>query len=280
VAGDITDEDVKRGALAGVDAAFVDPARRDPAGPRHHDGRARRVSNPELWSPPWSWVAALTSRVPRVVAKLAPGVPRDLAPGWELVWTSVGGHLVEAAAWAPALAREGVSRAAVVLRPGADTAEMTDDDDPFGEDELGGMAPTGPVGAYVLEPDDAVIRAGLVGALVASTGGWLLDPRLAYVSCDSEPDGVARLTSRAYRVLEVGPADVRNLRATVTRLGAGDVVIKQRGMRVDPVQLRRALRLTGDGPRLTVLLARIDSGAVAMVASPVPTAHLGRSPSN
>ncbi len=275
VVGDVTDDHVLAGALVGVDAVFVDPARRNPSGPRRLDGSARRITDPARWSPPWPWVEALAARVPRVVAKLAPGIARDLAPHWELVWTSVRGDLVEAAAWSPALARAGVARAAVVLRHGLDDVEVTDADDPHGEDAEGGLAPTGPVGAYLLEPDDAVIRAGLVGAVVAGVGGRLLARRLAYVTCDEVPGETGRAGSRAYRVLDVGRVGVPGLRSSLARLGAGDVVVKQRGMQTDPAALRTSLRLTGDGPTLTVLLARVDDGAVAVVAQPLGSSSGG-----
>jgi hypothetical protein len=166
-----------------------------------------------------------------------------------------------------------VTRAAVCLRGDGGTArEYRTTDDPFGEDLGGGRAPVGAVGRYLVEPDDAVIRAGLVGAIVAETGGRLLDPRLAYVTFDERP-GLAGQTvgPGVFRVLDVGNADVSRLRAVLHELGAGDVVVKTRGIRADPIALRRSMRLRGGGPTLVVLLARVDAGALAVVGTPVAT---------
>ena len=280
ITGDLTDPVVLAAALADADAAFLDPARRDPRAPRSTDGGGRRL-DPQSWSPPWSWVRELAEARPGlgVVAKLAPGVPRDLAPAWELVWTSVAGDLVEAAAWSPRLARPGVGRAAVLLTAEGRAREVVADDDPFGEDAGGGRAPVGAVGAVVVEPDDALIRAGLVGAVVAALpGGRLLDRRLAYVSADAltpggwhastaDVEAASPALGRAYAVVDAVPLGA--LKSAVRRLGAGDVVVKQRGLGLDPVAVRRGLRLRGGGPTYTVLLARLDTGAVAIIAEPL-----------
>ncbi|MDP4360790.1 hypothetical protein QR510_29620, partial [Escherichia coli] len=76
--GDVTDAGLLDDVLADVDAAYADPARRDPSSRR--DGRSGRTTDPGSWSPPWSWLAALGERVPRTVAKVAPGIDRDLVP--------------------------------------------------------------------------------------------------------------------------------------------------------------------------------------------------------
>ena len=55
-------------------------------------------------------------------------------------------------------------------------ATLTDEDDPG--------AGTGPLAAFLYEPDGAVIRAGLVTAVAAGVGGHLLDEHIAYVTAE------------------------------------------------------------------------------------------------
>jgi hypothetical protein len=67
------------------------------------------------------------------------------------------------------------------------------------------------LGDVVYEPDAAVIRAGLVGAVAAIVGGALLDPRIAYVTGELVPTPFAR----AYRVVEEVPFREKALRAAL-----------------------------------------------------------------
>jgi len=256
---DVTDGPLLDTVLAEVDAAYADPARRDPSTQR--DGRSTRVTDPASWSPPWSWVHRVAARVPRTAAKVAPGVDHALVPaGGCGTWTSVDGQLVEAEIAWPALARDGFRRAAVVLRTGlpAPTLEWCsldlDDEAP---------PPVGPVGRWLLEPDDAVIRSGLVSHVVARVGGRLLDPRVAYVTTDSDLD-VAPLAAR-FRVERSLSYDVDDLRGALVALGVGHVVVKKRAIGADPDDVRRRLRLPSAPGSAVVLLTRIGTHPWAFV---------------
>jgi SAM-dependent methyltransferase len=259
ITGDITDDSVLTRALEDADAAYADPARRDPATQR--DGRTVRVTDPEAWSPPWSWVRRLADRVPRTAAKVAPGVPHDLTPdGGCATWTSVDGQLVEAEIAWPALAPPGSRRVAVLIRSGnasptteASDVDLADEDAP----------PVGPVGAWLLEPDDAVIRAGLVSHVARRVDGRLLDPRVAYVTTDADLD-VAPLASR-FSVHSASPYDIAALRTTLVALGVGLVVVKKRAIGADPDDVRRRLRLPRAPGSAVVILTRIGADPWAFV---------------
>jgi len=259
VEGDITDAEVLTAALADADAAYADPARRDAATQR--DGRSARVTDPEAWSPPWSWVVALAARVPRTAAKVAPGVDHALIPdGGRGTWTSVDGQLVEAEIAWPALARDGFRRSAVVIRGGAPvpsvercSVDLADEEPP----------PVGAIGAWLLEPDDAVIRSGLVSHVAARVDGRLLDPRVAYVTTDSDVD-VAPLAAR-FRVEQALPYDLDALRAALVAHGVGHVVVKKRAIGADPDDVRRRLRLPTAPGSAVVLLTRIGDAPWAFV---------------
>ena len=261
--GDVTDDRVVASVLDSADAAFVDPARRDPGSRR--DGRSARLTAPESWSPPWSWVGSVAARVPRTAAKVAPGVDHALVPaGGCGTWTSVAGQLVEAEVAWPALALDGARRAAVVVRSALGHPLVLRSDVDL-DDET--PPPVGAIGAWLLEPDDAVIRAGLVGSVVARVAGRLLDPRVAYVTTDLDPatqpdvDGAAAW----FRVQESLHFDVDALRAALVARGVGHVVVKKRAIAADPDEVRRQLRLPRASGSAVVLLTRIGDAPWAFV---------------
>lgn len=230
----------------GFDLAFADPARRSGA------GRSFRV---EDWTPPWTWVQGLLAR--DACVKVAPGIPHDLVPaGVEAEWVSDAGEVKEAALWSGRTAT--VARRATVIGTGG-LATLTDEDDP-GPDEVG----TGTVGAFLYEPDGAVIRAGLVTAVAAGVGGTLLDPRIAYVSGDQ---AFRTPFARGYRVLEELPYREKQLKAALRERGVGRLTIKKRGVDVSPEALRKRLALSGDN-EATIVLTRVAGDGTALLVEP------------
>ena len=258
ITGDVTDAAVLDAALAGADAAYVDPARRDTA--QRTGGRSARVADPADWSPPWTWVEAVAAQVPRTAAKVAPGVPHAMTPyGGRTTWTSVDGQLVEAEIAWPALAEGDDVRRARVIRGGeavvlGSTVALDGETPP----------PVGPVGAWLHEPDDAVIRAGLVRAVAAQLDGRLLDPHVAYVTTDDGID-LAPLTAR-YAVAHALPYDLDALRALLVADSVGTVVVKKRATSLDVDDVRRRLKLPSAAGSAVVLLARIGDDPWAFVA--------------
>lgn len=234
--------------LSGFGVVFADPARRTDRG---------RVFDPDAYSPPWSFVEDLLLR-PSVV-KVAPGIPHDLVPdGVESEWVSDEGDLKEAVLWSPQLAT--VRRRATVIRPHG-LASLTDEDDP-GERNLR------EVGRFLYEPDDAVIRAGLVTAVAAGVHGGLVDPHIAYVTGD-EP--FTTPFARGYEVLEVLPYREKALKAALRSRGIGRLTIKKRGVDVVPEDLRRRLALHGEQDA-TLVLTRVDGRGAALLVRPIVAA--------
>jgi SAM-dependent methyltransferase len=237
---------------------FVDPARRS--------GGSRSLP-PESWSPPWSWVRSLAHRVPATGAKVAPGIDHGALPaGTQTEWTSVGGDLVEAGVWWGPLREGAAARRATILAPGGG-ADWRHPEPPAEEslDDIGGIPEprVGPVSGWLVEPDPAVIRAGLVSVLAGRLDGHLLDPRIAYIASDSPPRP-GRLGA-VFIVLDVVPFGRKAMRASLRTRGYGDVIVKKRGINVVPEELRAALRLTGDGPTATLVLTRTDAGPLALL---------------
>ncbi|MET0741026.1 MAG: methyltransferase domain-containing protein [Candidatus Nanopelagicales bacterium] len=244
---EVIEADVRDADLAAVDAAFVDPARRR---------GGRRLQDPETWSPRFSWVVLLAQRIPATAAKVAPGIAHDLPPeGTETEWVSVDGDLLEACVWFGPLAMPHVRRRATVLP----TAEQVSD--------TGLTAPAvGDVGAYLLEPDDAVIRAGLVGHVVERVGGRLVDSTIAYVTCDRAPATSGLWVT--YAVTDVLPFNLKRLRALLRDRQVGAVEVKKRGSAVEPETLRPQLRLDKDAPNTaTVVLTRVRGEPTVVLVS-------------
>ena len=83
----------------------------------------------------------------------------------------------------------------------------------------------------------------------------------------------------SYAVEEVLPFHLKALRALLRDRGVGTLTIKKRGSAVDPVQLRRQLRLTGDG-EATIALTRVGGrpqrAAAAPGAGSTPVERLSR----
>ena len=229
-----------------VDAAFADPARRS---------GGRRTVRLEAMEPPLADLQHLARRLPALAVKLAPALDKsELPPEAGLGFVSLAGELKEALAGFGELAVP--EPWAVVLPAGA---------------RLGGPEGperTGPVGAYLYEPDPAVIRAGLVRRLAAELDAWQLDAQVAYLSAD-EPRSTP--LARVWRVLEHGPFRQKTAAAWLAAHGAGGVEVKRRRSPVEPAVLEKKLRaaLVPGGPTLTLFLTRVADR---------PWAVLGRRP--
>lgn len=225
------------------DVAFADPARR---------GGRGRTFRPEDWTPSWAFVEALLRR--DACVKVAPGIPHTLVPpGVEAEWVSDEGDLKEASLWSGRLAT--TARRATVVRPSG-LATLTDRDDVADE--------VRPVGRFLYEPDDAVIRAGLVTAVAAGVRGGLVDPHLAYVT--SEESFVTPF-ARSYEVVEELPHRERALREALRARGIGALTIKKRGVQVVPEELRRRLALSGE-QEATIVLTRAAGKGVCWLVRP------------
>ena len=222
-------------------AVMCDPSRRTARG---------RVFDPDSYRPAWSFVEELLRE--SACVKVAPGIRHNLIPaGVEAEWISERDEVKEAALWAGALANPGVRRRATLL-PGAITVTGAyASDDPA----------VAPPGRWLIEPDGAVIRAGLVTAVAAEVDGWLLDRQIAYVSTDTVP---ATRLGRAYEIVDQLPYDTKRLRAYVRDRGIGTLTIKKRGVGITPETLRRDLRPRGNNDA-TLVVTRVRGRATVLV---------------
>lgn len=236
-------------------AIWMDPARRS-AG----HSETRRVSSDD-YSPPLDWAFDVASRISTGI-KLGPGHDRDSLPAdAEAQWVSADGSVVELVLWTRALARDGIRRSALVIR-GERSHELTAGAD--AED-----APVRELGAFLHEPDGAVIRARLIGDVARSLDAGMLDERIAYLTSD------AALTSpfvQSFRVRETMPANPKAISAVLKANDVGSLEIKKRGMDIDPAAFRKKLTLRGDRSA-TLILTRVGDQRRAILADRVPAAE-------
>ncbi|TXL57228.1 class I SAM-dependent methyltransferase [Aeromicrobium terrae] len=239
--GEVIEGDLADVTLAADEVPFLDPARRSGAG---------RVFDPAAMEPPWDVV--LQHLRGRAVVKTLPGLDHGLVPDdVEAQWVSDGGDLVEACLWGPGLAE--VPRRATVLP---------------GERELAGSGEpgvVGEVGGFLHEPDDSVIRAGLVGELAARMGSRLVDPHIAYVTTD---DAVTDPLARSFRIDAELPFREKQLRAALRERGVGTLTVKKRGVDVVPERLVQRLRLRGE-VTATVVMTRVAGEGRAFLVDPL-----------
>ncbi|MEN4396457.1 SAM-dependent methyltransferase [Mycolicibacterium conceptionense] len=216
---------------------IIDPARRT---------GGRRRFDPRAYTPALDAVLDVY-RGRDLVVKCAPGIDFDalteMGFAGEIEVTSLGGSVREACLWSPGLTEPGIRRRASMLETGEQITDAEPDDCPVAE-----------AGRWIVDPDGAVVRAGLVRHYAARHGLWQLDPDIAYLSGDQLPAGV-----RGFEVLEQLQFQERRLRAALTARSVGALEILVRGVDVDPDALRTRMRLRGT-EHLAVVIARLGSG--------------------
>ena len=231
--------------LGGVDGVWLDPARRD---------GATKLRDPSDWSPSLDFAFDLARRLPTGI-KLGPAADRALVPdGFEAQWVSDRGDVVELALWSGPLARDGIRRAALVLRPDG-AAEMVGATD--AEDE-----PVGGLGRFIIEPDGAVIRARLIGDLARSLNARMLHPSIAYLTTDAP---VTTPFGASFEIEADLPLDLRTIKRELASRGIGTLEIKKRGVDIDPAVFRTKLGLRGTEGAV-LILTRIGDRRRALVA--------------
>ena len=226
--------DVRQVRLDSIPAVFVDPARRS----------SDRRFTPGASDPPLSWCFSLADRGLAVGVKAAPGFPADLLPaGWELEFVSEHRELKESALWSPVLAT--TRRRATVL-PGLST--LVDDPD--------AQAPVNAPGQYLIDPDPAITRAGLVQELAELVGScWQIDEQIAFLSCDR---AVETPFGRTLEIAASMPWSLSRLKQVLRDLDVATVDIRKRGSAVDVDELQRRLKLDGSRAATVVLTRAAD----------------------
>jgi hypothetical protein len=224
---------------------FLDPDRRL-GGQRVHHVRQYRPALPH--------VLDRFAHVDALAIKVSPAVDWNQISGLgcEVEFISVAGQLKEATLWFQAL--KTVERRATLL-PGPYT--LTGESEP----ELSVKPP----GNYLLEPDPAILRAGLVRTLGRQLGVNMIDSTIAYLTSDMLPETPF---VRAFRIEMVLPFGLMRLRRELRKREVGSVTFIKRGSAVDTASFERRLRLRGR-ENATVILTRVEGKHKALLVEPI-----------
>jgi len=240
--------------LAGIEAAFFDPARRD---------EGRRAFSVRRYTPPLDVIEAW--RLDGLAVKLSPGVDLDelrayTDRGAGVEFVSLGGELKEAVLWCGVFGFHGRQ------------ASRLEADGP-GDILLPRDLPAPPLSApraYLYEPDPAVIRAGLLGELTDRLGLPLyrLDEQIAYLTGDA---AIESGWARVWPVRDWLPFNLKRLRSALRARGIGRVTVKKRGSPLQPDDLIRQLRLDGGGESAVVVLTQVGGRHTALICGEIGT---------
>ena len=111
-------------------------------------------------------------------------------------------------------------------------------------------------GEYLLDPNPAVTRAGLVEDLARELGGAAkIDPQIAFLTLGHD---IRTPFARTLLVIESAPWNEKQFARRLRELGIGAVDIRRRGLAGDVDQIRRRLKLAGPG-RATVVITRVSN---------------------
>lgn len=248
--------DVTKLDLAKFDGAFIDPARRDLEGPKKEFTK-RKYDLTEL-SPSFDFVLEVTKQKPTIV-KLGPGLDhKDIPQDAEAVWVSDNGDLVEMTLYFGKVARENIVRAALLLTPNG-TFEITS------ANHARTDAPIGELGAFVYEPDAALIRSHLIGDLALELDLHIFANEIAYLTGDKQ---VSSPWLKSYKVLDNLVFDRKKLKSYLKERNVGILEIKKRGADITPEQLRRELAPKGPNS-LTLIVTRVADTHRVLVVDPI-----------
>jgi SAM-dependent methyltransferase len=215
-----------------VEALFFDPARRDDQG--------KRLKSVHLYRPPLSLLYDWRKQTAHAAVKISPGIDyAEIPVDAEVEFISVSGSVKECILWYGDLQPQG---------------EMLTSIDNPGQDR-----PARNPGAYLYEPDGAVIRAHLIQPLARRIGATPIDPNIAYLTSDESRETPF---ARRFEIEDWFPFQLKRLRQYLRERHIGRVTIKKRGSPLDPADFQRRLRLKGDEERILFLTHVLGKPAV------------------
>ena len=226
-------------ALPRADAIFLDPSRRM---------GDKRIFSIFRYEPSLAILPDLVAQNANVAAKIAPGVDygelETLGIDAEVEFISEGGTCKEAVLWSSGFRT--CARRATLLPEGA---TLTDD-------LPSAPAPITPLGRYLYEPDNAVIRAQLVEHLAVALGATKIHDRIAYLTGDRV---IQTPFARAYEIQRICSLNVRALHRCLREMNVGNVIVKKRGVPIDPDAFRKQLHLAGENSCILILTRTQDA---------------------
>ncbi len=230
---------------------MLDPARRR---------GSRRIMNPADWSPAPEIVGALLAGREGACLKLSPAVEMETLLALfptpdEIEIISFRGEAKENVFWYGKLA-SGTPRRATIL-PSGDTY--------CGVEKA--QAPTAELGAYLYDPDPALVRSGLLGRFAEEFGLWNIDPEIGYLSSDQE---IRSPFLDGFRVIACESLDPRKIRELMREHAVGRIQIRKRGIAERPETLEQRFLPKKYGTRFVTFFAtRLGDRHIGILADAI-----------
>jgi hypothetical protein len=204
--------------------------------PDRRVNRLDRARSLDDYAPgPLFWTAAI-EQVAAGAIKLGPAsdfARHFVGPKYEVELISLRGECKEATVWFGDLVS--CQRRATRL---PDNVTWTDRDGP--SDAWASLAP---LGAFIFDPDPALLRAGLLDGFAVEHGLGRVADGVDYLTGEAD---VSSPFVTAFEVVDVGPLDLKRLRKLLAVSAIGSLEIKVRGVEIAPEKLRRQLNLAGE----------------------------------
>ncbi len=242
---------------------------------RRSDGH--RIGDPARWSPSFDACMTLARAHRAACIKLAPAteVERlELPDGLpcSFAWVSLRGELKEVTLWTGELAlpaaERGAAREAVALDADGESVALVGS---VGRAPVHGKdvhADAREV-AFLADPDPALLRSGLLGAVARLEGMAQLAADIPYLGGARPP--ASRLL-RAFEVLGAVPLDRKRIRSLLEAHDVGPLTVKKRGHADDADELARRFRGRGANHG-TLVVTRLATGHHAYLVRPVGPAQ-------
>jgi hypothetical protein len=98
-----------------------------------------------------------------------------------------------------------------------------------------------------------------------AVGATKIDGQIAYLTAD---ELIETPFATAYRVEESMPFGLKRINRYLRTLDVGELVIKKRGLAIDPEQFRRQLKYGGEHGRVVLVLTRTRDKPTALICRP------------
>jgi len=228
----------------------VDPDRRA--------GGDRPTKRLELYQPDLTWMQNLNRTAAGGAIKISPASNfLQKFPGCEIELISLNGECREATVWFGSLAG-----------PHAFRATSLPSGESISADPLSAWTnTTETVGAFLLDPDPAIVRSGLLDVMAEQYGLLRLDAEEEYLTTDSVPS-TAFVTP--FQVECVLPYNLKDLKRYLRTAPSRHYEIKCRRIPTDADVVRRQLP-TGEGEPRVIVIARCGKRSHIVVTRRLPS---------
>ena len=221
-----------------VEAIFIDPDRRD---------GAKRIIEPESYSPPISDIFKMLAKYPNIAIKLSPVIDyksMKIPGNHTFEFISENGELKEILLCFGDLATESILKKAILLPQNLEINDSENDDIGISQ-----------IDKFLFEPDSAIIRAGLVKHLGHILDCKLIDKHLAILTSQNllQNDFV-----KTYEVTTFFNYNLKKLKRYLKENKIGILDIKTRGFTESVEEFRKKIKLKGNTKTTMFILKMND----------------------